>query len=906
MKTDWRNNICRGSMSYIRQGHMLVFLAIFTGMGLGAAFGSKSLVSSNLLAWLNTDTVITASAAAKEDSDAAYGSELAMVVNYGYDQYVKYGRYMNVSAAITNNGGDFAGWLQVIVPKAENKNNVVYRREVRIASENTEEVSITLPVMDDTGSMQVKLVDDDGNTVVEKIFELKIGNYEKLAYIGILSDEKEKLDYIQNYGTRVFYLDENTLSDDYLGLDLLDAIIINRFDTGRISDRQLEAIEKWVMNGGTLVLGTGEYADETLSKFGEAYSIEAKGSKAADNFTFGMNRESLKELKQDILDYEEERRIFLEAVKDRNEMLIAYGNEPVEIDNSVFEKWTKDKINQLQLENINKKIAEVEMEGSSTIVSEGGFKLMQTGPAGLGKVQLFSFDLGLNEETQTIGLAVLNEIRKNMSNKKLTQLEEEYYGSYLNYGIYNSMFYTDAKNVPVTGKYIIILVIYICMAGPVTYLILRKLEKRNLTWVVVPVMAVVFTLLVYYTGSDTRIKNPYVGYVKLLIFQKDNKVNEELYFSLTAPYNHNYSVSVGKDYDISELRGQGNNNYLYDYGRQKEIYYDNYITSIDYGIRDTELTVRDNPAFSPVYYQSADSYDMANQLTCDIHYAGDRIYGTVTNGFGFDITNAMLTSDGYVINIGEIGKGETVSLDGKDAIFLTTRDELYNMDMINRIAGGTGDVKDNTAIINRLSNVLYYLTENNLLNDQHSSCIIGFVSESESKEDNPGGNNLLDELTKNMDAFGTTAVKLPVEVDYRSGDRILVPDLDPYVIISEGFYEKYYQSRYLSSDSMTMEYHFPEEDNIISFEYLTGRNQDSSNDYLSAFDGKIYFLNRRTGKYDEVFKEGAGSSVTDTADYLTEKNTITIRYSTDMSLKGYQMLLPYISYWKEADSNAGN
>jgi hypothetical protein len=124
--------------------------------------------------------------------------------------------------------------------------------------------------------------------------------------------------------------------------------------------------------------------------------------------------------------------------------------------------------------------------------------------------------------------------------------------------------------------------------------------------------------------------------------------------------------------------------------------------------------------------------------------------------------------------------------------------------------------------------------------------------------------------------------------------------------MSEGNYNKYYQSRYLNSDSMTIKYHLPERDKIVSFEYLSNRNQDSSNDYLSAFDGAIYFLNAKTGNYDEVFKNGPGSSVTDINNYLSEQNTITVRYSTKMSLKGYQMVLPYISYWKEAGFNAGN
>ncbi len=879
----------------------VIIAVILLSMGIGAAFGTK-FSSFSLSLWQSGGGTLTVSAAEEEDSGTEEGSGLTMTVNYGYDQYVKYGRYMNVTADVTNNGQDFNGWLQVIVPKA--KNNVVYRREVQVASSGTAEVSITLPVMDDTGIMQAKLVDKADNTVVEKKYELKIGNYEKLAYVGILSEEPEKLDYIESLGTRMFYLDENTLSDDYRALDLLDIIIINRFDTGRLTEEQIKAIQKWVMKGGTLVIGTGEYSEDTLAKLDKIYSIKTGKAGEMGESAFGMNRESLQELKQDIIDYEEERKIFLEIIKERNEMLKAYGNEPLAIDNSVFNKWTKEKINQLQMGTVNKYIADVSLKGSSVIVSEGKFKLMQSAVYGLGKVQLFGLDIGLEEEDQTIGLAILNEIRKNMSNSRLTQLEEEYYGSYSNYSIFNSMFYTDAKNIPKVGRYIIILVVYICIIGPFTFILLKKLDKRSLTWAAVPLTAILFTLLIYFIGSDTRIKAPYVGYVKLLNFQEEDKVNEELYFSLTAPYNHNYSVSIDRNYNISELRADNDNSYVYDYARKAKIYYNNYITSINYGSSKTVLEIKNNPAFSPVYYRSEDSYSMEDQLTCDIHYTGDKVYGTVTNGFNFDIANAMLTSDGYVINIGEIKKGETISLEGREAIFMTTRDELYNTDIITRIAGGTGDVEDNTVQINRLTNVLYYLTEKNLLNLQHNSCIIGFVKDI--PEEYNGGYNLLGELAKNRKAYGTTAVKLPVEVDYTAGDKVFVPSLDPYIIMSDGYYDRYYQARYLSSENMTVKYHLPDGDNIVSFEYLSNRNQDSDSDYLSAFDGSIYFLNVKTDSYDEVFKDGQGSSVTDIFNYVTEQNTITVRYSTKMSLKGYQMLLPYISYWKEADSDAAD
>jgi len=896
------------------------------GQFFGKIFANMSLITSGRNAsaatneTVNTDTSDedaaneeianeeTADAKIVADEVIAYGDSMSMSIDYGYDHYAKYGRDMSVSATITNNGEDFKGWLQVIVQKAEN--NVVYRKEIKITSLSTENISLTIPVVDDTGSLQVKLVDMEQNTIIEKNSKIKIANQEEQTYIGVLSDEREELDYLNTLPTKTFYLDESSLSDNYLGLDLLDILVINHYDTNRLSDKQLEAINKWVIQGGTLVIGTGKYFNETLAKLKDTYAITTSGAIGNYDITFGMNEELLQDLKQNILDYEEQRKLMVEVLKNRNETLLAYGKPPIVIENTMSEQWTQDRIDELEIVTVNKDIVEAHLEGGFTEVIEQNNKLMQIRPVENGTVQLFNFDMGLDAKSKSLGVAILDSITDNMSSSKQTQLQGEYYGIYASYGINSSMTYTDAKNVPKISGYIIILVIYILLVGPATYFILKKLDKRSLTWVTVPVLALVFTLLVYILGSDTRINEPYVGYVELLTFQENNSVKDEVYFGLTAPYNHKYTVKIDSKYAATELSNSSYNYYM----NNTEIETDNdkYMSAINFGFDNTILEVNNNPAFSPVYYQTKSTYAMENQLTYDIHYLGENIYGTVTNGFDFDISSAILMSDGYMVHIGTIGQGETVSLEGKESLFLTTMDVFYNNDIINRVAGGTSEVKDNTAEMNRKANVLYYLGESKPLTNQSNSYVIGFMDQDKSvDQDNSidkdaSQNNLIDELSQEMDSYGTKVVMIPVQVDYTKENQTIVPSIDSYMEVTDSYYDAYYSYRYLDSDEKVVEYHLPEEDHIKSFEYLNTRNQDFEAEYQRSFEGKIYFLNKNTGNFDEVFQNGVGSSITDLTNYLTEQNTVTIRYSTNMSLQGYQMLLPYISYWKEAKSNAEN
>lgn len=886
-----------------RKGHIIVTIMIL--LVLGIIIGLYSGVIGKMLyseQYLSTASVLNAySYSEPAEKTIVNGDDIRMTIDYGYDGYAKYGRYMNVRATITGKEKEFRGWLQVIVPKAEK--NVRYRKEVYITPGTTEIIDLAIPVIDDTGLIQVELRNDKDATVVEHLSRIKVGNYDKQAYIGVLTDDREGLAYLDTLASKVFYLDESKMMNDYLGLDLLDVIVINNFDTSRLDNKKLEALEKWVMNGGSLVVGTGEHVDKTLAKLGDLLGIKSTGTFQRDNITFGMNKKTLEELKQDILDYEQSRKILQENIKNRNDMLKSYGSPLIELNPEFSDNWAKEINKKLQIVSLNKTIAEVELKGSSTIVVENKKHLMDIRSLGHGNIQLFSFDMGIEPEANSFGIAVLVKIAKNLTQTKQNQLEQEYYGSYVNYGIYNSMSYTDTENIPKTGRYIFIIVIYILIVGPITFFVLKKLDKRSLTWIAVPILAIVFTFVVYIFGGDTRISEPYLGYVELLNYREDDTVNEEVYFALTAPSNHKYQIELDNKYQISELRNSTQNYYMFNLQPENEFYLNKYITSIDYGLDNTILEVNDNPAFAPVYFYSENTFAMENKLNTDIHYVGDVIYGKLTNDFDFDITNSMLVSDGFVISLGTLTPGETINITDKEYVYYLSREELYGNDnIVNRIAGSNGKPEDNTAEVNRKSNLLYYLTENTEIAGQNNSFLIGFIQEHKNTSFmNFNHGNLLNDLIGKMDSYGIKVVIIPVAVNYSKDAKVFVPTIKNYTVSAKGYLDKYSNMNYLISDNTTIEYQFPDDDTIISFEYLSSRNKNIEMDYLDNYSGTISFLNINTGDYDEVLKFGVGSRVTNVSDYLTEQNTLTIRYNADLSLKGYQMLLPDISYWKEAN-----
>ena len=827
-----------------------------------------------------------------------YSGDISMTIDYGYNQYAKYGRYMNVRADVTNEGDDFHGWFQVIAPKLDN--NVFYRKEVTVESDVTENISINIPLTDDTGILHVKLLDDDGKSVVEKEIAIKIGNYQKDIYVGVLSENAAKLDYTHQVGSQVFYLDENNLAEDYLGLDLLDVIIVNQFDTNRLSDLQIKAIQQWVYNGGTLVLGTGEYAKDTLAKFQDIFSIQYWEELEEYKLTFGMNEEILERLKRDLIKYDEANKLLAETLRQNKAMYYGYS-AATEKDSSPTEDavalgpsgWVQNLLDKLKIVPIRKNIIHASIKDGVPKVMEKKHILMEVSSFGYGNVQLFNLDMGVEGEQESFGIAMFYSVMKNISSTKRTQLNNEFYGNYVDYNLYNGMSYVDTENIPKVGKYIAILAIYVIIVGPVLFIVLKKLDKRSLTWILVPSFSLIFTALVYVVGSDTRINEPYVGYVEILSFEEENIVQDNVYFALTAPYNNRYKVDIDNKYQVVQL-SDSSSRYMYSNRKATEPNLDRYLTAINYGTEKTTLEVNRNAAFTPIYYYSKNHYSFENKITLDIHYEGDEVYGSITNGFQFDITNALLKCDGFVINIGTIKQGETIDIKDKESQIFISRDDLYTTTIINRISGGTDKLSDNTADVNRRNNVLYHLLEPSMEGHSKENFLIGFIQ-------GDAEQGVISQLAEQMDAYGTKALSVPFDVDHTKEGKTFVPSIAPFEEVEEIGETQYYNYKSLENGMKTLEYQLPPNEKILSFEYLKNRNQVVKKDYSSNFSGDIYFLNYRTGTYDLVFTTGKFGRLDDVSSYITDENKVTIRYEAGLSPNEYQVVLPNISYWKEAD-----
>lgn len=820
--------------------------------------------------------------------------DLTLNISYGYEGVVKYGRFMPVSVTIENRGEEFRGWLKVLVPRVDK--NVMYSNEIQLPAGESTEVKMNIPVSEDTGLLHVKLVNEKEKTVIEENFNLTIGNHKKEAYIGVLSDNDEGVNYLDSVDTRVFLLEPGDIQEDYLSLDLLDIIVINQFDTRELKEAQLKSLESWIVDGGTLVLGTGEYSEPVLSNISERFGVNQVNIEdtALAEVTIQVSETEIEDMTGQINRHVETSKIITENIKSRNRMLEQKGFHLIPSDFAAVGEEGRALIGQLSETSLTKLSASLSGEGFAGTLLYDNKKVLLRKELGRGSLLVFSIDLNLQEENITIGRVLLSNLLNGVSTVKKQQLDMEYYGGQFLYGIISSIYYDDMTKIPNLWLYGAVMFLYIIIVIPLSFYLLKRIDKRNYFPITVLGTALLFTAIVYGMGGKTRISKPYSGYLELITFNEGDTVLDEVYFSLTTSYNNPLSTAVDNNYPITELRDSGYNYEMESLNPKKRQNLYKYVSSIKKTEDSTTIETRRLPAFSTLHYQLKDSYKGSNKVESDLNYFGKTVEGTIRNGFDFDIYNGILITNGYVTYLDELKQGEEIRLSEKESHFFMVASELYESDFITRITGGDPSKTYQSGDARRRNSLFHYIIDSST--DQlYGSYILGFLSEGGEDLSNP----FLSRLKDTVDSQGMRAVVLPVTVNYEKDNKVFIPTIDPYIRMSDGYNNGRLEARYLYDENHIIEYVFPKEDRILSFELLSTRNPESSLEYLTSFKGNIYFYNHQSKVYDKVFADGDLDKAVNGKDYVSKEGKLVVKYDVDISIRGSSVITPNISCWKE-------
>lgn len=777
---------------------------------------------------------------------AASDLEISMEVSYGYDGNAKSGRYVPVNVTLKSQSeSPFSGTVRV---EAMESDFDIYQYDYPVSMGADESLfkSLDIPV-GRADVLYVKLMDSQGNEKIRKRLKMNVTTDTAELFVGILSDQPQKLSYMDGVGVnyssvriKTFDLETEKMPDHFTGLDLLDVLVITDYDTRKLTQDQLTAIWEWVKEGGTLLLGTGERAGETL---------------------YGFRSELLEE------DYAPPT---LRSV----DMGVEYST------NGPGDSF------------LNLVCADISLKGGTGVLSNDQFSVLSAMVKGKGTVGVAAYDF--------VDIETFCKAHRSYVDKLFTALLGETrlnnLSSYLYSG--NSGKFWSVQNMLNTGNveklpnliiYIILIFSYILLIGPGIYLYLKKKERRGYYRTAVVIVSFLFTAAVYLMGIKTRFKDTFFTYATILD-TTDNYMDEYTYINMRTPYNKAYSVSLDPSYDILPITRSNS----YEMTPVPKFLGDeDYKVRINYGKDNTRFTVQNAAAFEPQYYSLRKRTPNTDHkgLLGDITLFEGKVYGTVTNEYPFPVEKVGVLMFGKMVVIDGLKPGESKKLNGVPVINYPINSSFI---VSARVTGGykysKADIEDPDYMLalSRTNILSFYLDKYSSFYNQEAR-IVAFGKEQ-------SDNQFL--FNGAYETYGMSMYTSTLEVNTKKDGRTSKSALMKTPEVISGQYYSDSNATY-AVDPVALEYFLGNDLEVEKLIFENPSEEFINNDgiaYTNLFKGDIYFYNHNTGNYDVMDAGKTVYSASELTSYLSPGNTLTVKYVCDNAgEKNWYVTLPMLS-----------
>lgn len=738
-------------------------------------------------------------------------------INVGFNDVYKIGYSTPINVNIKNNSRDINGEVEIRVPSSPGK-YMSYMKPVSLQKGAEKNITINVPIGNDSRTKYAVNIYDGGERIFGDTITTVASN-NVTTFIGILSDDFDSLSYINSVPasagislvTKTIKLDEKNFPEDIFTLNAFNVLVINDFDTSRFSKPQYEILKQWTRNGGTLIIGTGSKYNKTLSVFKDDFIEGSQGSI------------------QDIST------------------------------SKIYELATNgDNRNETKLE-----VLPLNIKDSTTVLEDRNVSLVQAHGKGRGVVGILAFDLGkapfANWNNNTAFMVKVLEL----VNPGLTGTNANSGNNNINSFRNNTYVLQEAVNqfsemaAPKTSSYYLILLVYVLVVAPISYFILKKLDKRELMWLTVPVMAIIFGAIIYVTGSGTRLSQITTNIVSFINLDKNGNASADTYAGILNTNKSRVKISGQNGERLLPV----NNNYYSDQTFEKEA-----LEATVFAGENGRIEYKNSSLLETKILQIQENSLDIGKIETNLKLKNGKITGTIKNSTGLELADCLLIMpDGYY-SIDSLESGAVVNL---DTVTPGTHEGNFHI-MIGEVFFNRSYSNTGAAATDR-NRYLDLRQEGNLLQrmfDYGNGQINGITFIAFSKT----------QIHKPLLVNGNPAQKnernllfMPVDVKFTDEDKVEYPlGYVPFEVINTSNLNYDMASgRFYGSGSAELIYKLDRDMLVDEFGINTSKLQIKS----SSAAYSIYNVREETFEYvtDKIIK---GESV---KDYLTSGNTLKMK-----------------------------
>lgn len=415
-----------------------------------------------------------------------------------------------VQLQVENKGTDWEGTVRLRLDENyfSGLNDCAYDTELSLPQGSTKQFVVKVPkdsIERTDGAVQVSLISRNEQEVAKQEFKRLLQTEEDAFIMGILSDKYTSLTYLDMGGSEFYYYSKSypikleELTSDNLtdSLDGLDFLVIDSYNTGILQDKTLENIWQWIDNGGMLIIGTGKRAEEVL------------------------------------------------AGLDDLEVRCAEVYEPGE---GIYDSREYVDISQLYMAEL------IDLNGQYDKAYDFSLIMCSRGDGAVGILpyslaEVSKLDAADSYEQQN---SFVENMLGRVSGYANANYRQSQYNSYYDKGYYFEEicnYLGKGNNRLKFGWLKFIVILYVVFVGPVLYLILRFVKKRDYYWLAVPAATLVGILLVYWAGRGFEVvsTNVYSVTVENLL----DKGNDRTYMRCYDAGHKEWALRLAEEYEYA-------------------------------------------------------------------------------------------------------------------------------------------------------------------------------------------------------------------------------------------------------------------------------------------------------------------------------------------------------------------
>jgi hypothetical protein len=448
-----------------------------------------------VVSFLILSVMMMAAPAAAQDS----GGPLTLTLDAGFEGNYRADQWTPVLAQVENTGPDMEGRLVIRPETSVNAVSNTYSLPLSMPQGSRKSAFLYITLTGLADQIRLEYIRDDGVVAAFVDAPVRPARPRDRLHVVVTQSVAGSVDLSGVHDAGYSGVQANwtldNIPDRTQGLGSVNTLFFSDVDTSALTSAQQEAIRDWVIGGGQLIVIGGAAWQATSAGLGDLLPFTPEGSLTMP-------------------------------------------------DASALGDWLRQPGDELAAEGI---VAAGELKpGASVLVQQGEQPLLIRGTLGAGTIDYLALDPGT---APLRGWSGLDDLWMTIATTTDSQPP-------WNPGLGSSWTGVQAAVNVLPGVNLLpdvlplcgFLAAYILLIGPVNYLVLNRLNRRELAWVTMPIFIIIFSALAWVVGFNLRGNEVTVSRLAVIeSWPNTDRARVQQVVGLLSPRRARYDLTVGDD-----------------------------------------------------------------------------------------------------------------------------------------------------------------------------------------------------------------------------------------------------------------------------------------------------------------------------------------------------------------------